>query len=504
MVGPEAGDDAVLYAYSRDAARVLNHMARSRAEAEGRLSGAELKLGERPRADLAERTYRVGDELCLLRNRARLGKARDASGLGVRNGTRGVVVEVDLSSQELTLEARDGRLIILPADYVERFTDYGYAWTLHKAQGQTVGQVARGLGEDDLRRRGRAFVFGAESLTAEAALVAASRATDSTELFVLVDPDEMPESRAAEAARIGRAWAHGEHEQLGLGDLEAAREIARLATTSRSDLANERDALAALIGRGPTADLRWQADDTRRRLGSALVQLDEAIDKEQALRHEISHAEQDERPEAERRLRDHIRVRAATERDASHTFADMTAVESAIVEQLRLRRERRSDLRSALDRLELVDSALSLERQHRIARTSSAPPDYIVALLGDQPQGDARFLRWQQGLVEIEDWRTAAAVSSTGDDPSPWVRALGPPLDGWNGRRRQRLVESLRTVRRDLGLEDEHATRVTAGSGTISWDRATEAVLARRSSSRTLPPKTVQPPRRSAHRLRER
>src|SRR5207302_4137579 len=105
------------------------------------------------------------------------------------NGTTGVVVAVDPEKGELALRSSDGAVFQLPADYVVRHTDYAYAWTLHKGQGQTVGQAAR-TEMDGERRRGRAFVYGAEGLSAEAALVAASRAVDSTELFVLAEDDE--------------------------------------------------------------------------------------------------------------------------------------------------------------------------------------------------------------------------------------------------------------------------------------------------------------------------
>ena len=200
----ESGDDAVLYAYARDAVRVLNGLARRHVEVAGRLSGPELVVEEFAPADLAPRTYRVGDELCCLRNRTRLGAGRDPSGKGVRNGTRGIVQAIDPLSREVTLATSDGRSVRLPADYVKRSTDYGYAWTLHKGQGQTVGQAQRSDAGEVARRRGRAFVFGAEGLSAEAALVAASRATDSTELFVLTEPDE-----TAEHGRWGRGAGPG-------------------------------------------------------------------------------------------------------------------------------------------------------------------------------------------------------------------------------------------------------------------------------------------------------
>ena len=224
----ESGDDAVLYAYARDAVRVLNGLARRHVEVAGRLSGPELVVEEFAPADLAPRAYRVGDELCCLRNRTRLGAGRDPSGKGVRNGTRGIVQAIDPLSREVTLATSDGRSVRLPADYVKRSTDYGYAWTLHKGQGQTVGQAQRSDAGEVARRRGRAFVFGAEGLSAEAALVAASRATDSTELFVLTEPDETASTGDGDE-ELGRAWSRSEQQRLALDELETGAEIARLA-----------------------------------------------------------------------------------------------------------------------------------------------------------------------------------------------------------------------------------------------------------------------------------
>jgi ATP-dependent exoDNAse (exonuclease V) alpha subunit len=266
----ESGDDAVLYAYARDAVRVLNGLARRHVEAAGRLSGPELLVGEFAPADLAPRCYRVGDELCCLRNRTRLGAARDPSGKGVRNGTRGIVQAIDCQSREVTLATSDGRSVRLPADYVLRATDYGYAWTLHKGQGQTVGQAQRGDTGEVARRRGRAFVFGAESLSAEAALVAASRATDSTELFVLTEPDETLNTGDGDE-ELGRAWSRSEQQRLALDELETGAEIARLAGTSREALGYERDTLVSLIGAGPAVDLTTRQGDASRELGISLV-----------------------------------------------------------------------------------------------------------------------------------------------------------------------------------------------------------------------------------------
>jgi hypothetical protein len=473
------GDEAALYAYSREGARVLNRMARARAGEEGQLSGPELVVEAWGPGDLTDRSYRAGDEVCCLRNRARLGTGRDGTGTSVRNGTRGTVVAVDTLGGGITLATRDGRELELPGEYVRRFTDYGYAWTLHKGQGQTVGQSALGVEEAATRRRGCAFVLGAESLSAEAALVAASRATDSTELFVLVDPDEPPESPIAEAESLGRSWARSEHELLALDQLETACEIERLAGGSRDELAGERRALSAVVGAGPAADLCFREEDARRRLGAALVQRDEVMAAEQALRGQTSDGKDDHEPQPTREeLRAVLRRRLAIERDVSASAEDSRIADEAVLRQARLRRERGSNVRSALDRLEVVDSALASMRRAEIEELVASPPPYVTGLLGSEPVDRAKALRWRQGLVEIGDWRRSTRIAPSVDRADLSTAALGNPCNGWEGRRRRHVIAHSQQVRH--GLAPQGGGRASSQDlRSEAFDPATQEVRAR-------------------------
>lgn len=150
MAARRSGDQTVMLAVNRSDIAALNDLAR-----------AALRNADSLGADLLSINssgYAAGEEVLCLRNDRRL---------GVTNGTRGVVHSA--GEDGVTLSTHDG-LRHLPLEYVsDGHLTYGYATTIHKAQGATVD---------------RAFVLATDSLTREAGYVAMSRARKGTELFV--------------------------------------------------------------------------------------------------------------------------------------------------------------------------------------------------------------------------------------------------------------------------------------------------------------------------------
>jgi len=68
-----------------------------------------------------------------------------------------------------------------------------------------------------------------------------------------------------------------------------------------------------------------------------------------------------------------------------------------------------TDVRSALDRLEIVDSALATLRRREIAAWSSEPPEYVVALLGPRRPIKAARNGGSRATVEIVGLRRSLA-----------------------------------------------------------------------------------------------
>jgi conjugative relaxase-like TrwC/TraI family protein len=140
----------MMLAVNRSDVAALNDLARAALRRSGSL-GADLMS-----VDTAG--FAFGDEILCLRN---------DRVLRVTNGTRGRIHSGGRDG--ITIATRDG-LRHLPPEYVsDGHLTYGYATTIHKAQGATVD---------------RAFVLATDSLTREAGYVAMSRARQGTELFV--------------------------------------------------------------------------------------------------------------------------------------------------------------------------------------------------------------------------------------------------------------------------------------------------------------------------------
>ena len=146
--------DVRMFAIRRSDVEELNHGARTHLRRAGLLGPTVYRTSYG--ADFAH-----NEEVICLRNDNRL---------GVVNGTRAKVVGVAPGGLRLSA---DGNELRLPHAYMESgHLAYGYASTIHKAQGATVDT---------------AFVLGSGTLYREAAYVAMSRAREASYLYVAPD-----------------------------------------------------------------------------------------------------------------------------------------------------------------------------------------------------------------------------------------------------------------------------------------------------------------------------
>ena len=150
----------VMIALRRRDVGELNALARALMDSHGRLGEERLTV--------SGREYAAGDRVVCLRNSDRI---------GVRNGTRGTVDEVDRECSALVVATDRGDRVTLTRHYLEAGNArHGYALTGHSGQGVTVE---------------RAFVLGkGEARLQEWGYVALSRAREATRLYITGTPRE--------------------------------------------------------------------------------------------------------------------------------------------------------------------------------------------------------------------------------------------------------------------------------------------------------------------------
>ena len=119
-------ESRVMLASTRADVADLNRLARERLQAAGALGPDQVVQTER-----GERQFAQGDRLMFLRNER---------GLGVKNGTLGTVLGVEVDGERLTVRLDDRRVVdVALRDYGH--IEHGYAATVHKAQGVTVDRA---------------------------------------------------------------------------------------------------------------------------------------------------------------------------------------------------------------------------------------------------------------------------------------------------------------------------------------------------------------------------
>jgi len=144
--GPERS--RVILASTREDVAALNGLARERLRAAGALGTEQQVETER-----GARAFAAGDRVMFLRNERGLGAdEKGRGGVAVKNGTLGTVLAVAAGGEQLTVRldgsgsaaGQAGRDAALEVTFSVRdyaHLEYGYAATVHKAQGVTVDRA---------------------------------------------------------------------------------------------------------------------------------------------------------------------------------------------------------------------------------------------------------------------------------------------------------------------------------------------------------------------------
>lgn len=145
------GDTRIILTHTNDEVRELNESARGRMRNAGEL-GSDVSI----KSERGDRQFASGDRIMFLRNER---------GLGVKNGTLGIVEQV--TPQRMAVRTDDGRAVTFNTkDYAH--VDHGYAATIHKSQGMTVD---------------RTHVLATPGMDSHGAYVALSRHRDGVDLY---------------------------------------------------------------------------------------------------------------------------------------------------------------------------------------------------------------------------------------------------------------------------------------------------------------------------------
>jgi conjugative relaxase-like TrwC/TraI family protein len=459
----EPGKEAVILAWQRGEVDRLNSICQQIMAEHGRLGPERLGVGDRQLA--------VGDRVVCGRNAL--------ADLGVANGTRGTVTDLDARVRSLTIriDGKNAREVTLPAWYLDgqnrgggksrdgrRTVDLGYAITGHKAQGLTRWRaLVRLTGREDTN-----WLY-----------VQLSRAKHDTTIYTQVGPEvgpaeiDLPQVELADgyqqlAQAIGRDGA-----QVLALDTAARLDLRRL---SIRELRAERDRLAKALAQAPKDQTRLLAQATQRR------------------------------KDAERRLGE---ARAMREAAASRVdkFGHLRRV------------GRRRELTEARQQQRLAQSAEQLARKQadRAAEAELAARRAQQRRAGWLNANPDISLRWRENSQELAWRKRVGAAAAELERPAWQERTLGPMPDSVRGRRAWRQTGAqLVAYRERYGVTDpEQAIGREPRSSDLEQRRAwracrlaIERLQARGQASRPSPDQFVAtrtdrsvPTRRSAERV---
>jgi len=387
----EPGGEAVILAYRRDEVDRLNTTCQQVMNLNGRLGAQALQVGDRQ--------VHVGDRVVLGRN--------DLRGLGVANGTRGTVAEVDPDRRSLTLKTEQDRQLSLPASYLDgpvpqgrRVVDLAYATTGHKAQGLT---------------RWRALVRITGQEDANWLYVQLSRAKQDTRLHTIVSPE--PRADAGEVDLPDREPSDA-YDQLAAALARQGGQRLAIDTSARLD-----------VHATPTREVRAERDRLQAELDQAPPDrtrlLERAVQRRQQAEQQLTAVEA-EHPVWGWAGRLGRRRAAEQGQDAAGRALAIRQAERAAQAEVQARAAQQQHQAWVEDHHDLglgyreVTRELGLRSRQRVAFAELEQPAHLTSALGPIPESVRGRRAWRQTARQVEDYRQRYQI----DDPD---RPLGVP-----------------------------------------------------------------------------
>jgi conjugative relaxase-like TrwC/TraI family protein len=367
-----SGDAVAMVAFRRNDVDDLNGRARAYLQRSGDLTGPELVVADRP--------FQAGDNIVCLRNDRRI---------GVHNGTRAAVTDIDPERHEMTIQT-GGEVIRLPAEYLQAgHIAHGYATTIHKTQGATVD---------------RGLLLGSDELFRERGYVGMSRGRLSNHLYLIDAPEpdhgtgHGPPPPAADPVDSVRAALNHRSEQrlaIDTGDPVALWPI--------QHLVDEKHRLHRVLKACPPDRTHDLASLSQRR-----AQL--AADLEPLVgRHNELAARKLRGPTARQELRDLRGTIAERSAALDRIDTELDQVREAVSARSRFQNDHTPD--SAL--LTAVEHEIDRHIARRVEAWTSAPSDHHLAVLGPLRSDPAGRAAWIRGAAILEAHHLGAD-----DDPS--------------------------------------------------------------------------------------
>ncbi len=384
--------DTVMLGWSNDDIDLLNLLARQSLIASGKLHPeAEVELdASRVNSTLGMRTYCVGEEIIFTAS-AQLPTPQQYeafyehsipysknSRVRVRNSETGTIRSLvyDADGWVATIRMKDGRWVVAQEDTLRDGTNYSYARTVHKAQGETIGQVAQNI-------NGTCHVFRPERFAQELIYTAATRATTETMLYVndtrfvtSAEPFEFDDDVVLGAApydaleKATRSWRTPGAETTVLGEVSRRSNVELLSTTaSLQSLRHEANNLRARVARAHGwggSDLVAKYTALRDYYGLVWESGGDETTYDDSLIHEMG------------LIRDYVQTKVAMFNPAPQT-----------------------DLIALADHLSIVEAALERRRTTEIKKLVQLPPDEILCLLGAPGHTEAQREAYRECIANI-------------------------------------------------------------------------------------------------------